>query len=105
MSVSRTKPVFTQGDEFEAIVRSYERAGGDGKNLLSPKFASMVVSGNQVLSTHELPGLEMVAEQLSDGVAARVTARELVELPSTCASGLERGTQKSFHRDRRRRQR
>jgi len=59
-------------DEFEAIVRSYERAGGKGRHLLSTKFASLVISGNEVLSQHALPGLELDAKQLPDGVEAKI---------------------------------
>jgi Fe-S cluster assembly scaffold protein SufB len=85
-------------DEFEAIVRSYERAGGHGEHLLSPRFASMVVSGNAVLSTHELPGVEMQAEQLEDGVAARIRVAPgtKVDLPVHLCFGVlpERGTQR-----------
>lgn len=99
MSASRVeKRTFSMGDEFEAIVRSYERAGGNGKNLLSPKFASLVISGNEVLSSHELPGVEMQAEQLPDGVAARVTVAPgtKVELPVHLCFGVlpERGVQR-----------
>ncbi len=99
MSGSRSaKGQFTVADEFEAIVKSYERAGGSGENLLSPKFASMVVSGNSVLSTHELPGVEMEAHQLKDGVEARVRVAPgvKVDLPVHLCFGVlpESGVQK-----------
>jgi Fe-S cluster assembly scaffold protein SufB len=76
--------------EFEAIVRSYERAGGKRHQLLSPRFASLVVSGNKVLASHQVPGLEMMAEQLDDGVAAiiRVLPGTKVELPVHLCFGL-----------------
>lgn len=66
-----------QGDpgwarEFEAILKAYEQAGGDANFLRSPRIASMIVSGNQVLGVNEIPGVEMEAEQLPDGVQARV---------------------------------
>ncbi len=103
MSASRVrKPSFSRSDEFRAIVLSYERAGGEGKNLLSPRFASMVVSGNEVLSTHELPGVAMKAERLADGVAAHVTVAPgtEVELPVHLCFGVlpERGTQRIISR-------
>ncbi|NPV09058.1 MAG: SufBD protein [Anaerolineae bacterium] len=99
MNASRAgRRPFTVADEFEAIVRSYERAGGSGEHLLSPRFASMVVSGNTVLSTHELPGVEMRADQLEDGVSARVRVAPgtRVELPVHLCFGVlpERGVQR-----------
>mgnify|MGYP005850580983 CR=1 FL=1 len=103
MSASRERERgFGVADEFEAIVRSYERAGGEGHRLLSPRFASMVVSGNQVLSTHELPGIEMVAEQLEGAVSAqvRVAPGTRVELPVHLCFGVlpESGTQRILSR-------
>ena len=59
--------------DFEQILRAYEESGGDPQFLRSPKVASLVVSGNQVLGANSIPGLTMVAEQLPDGVKARVT--------------------------------
>ena len=70
MSASETR--LTVADEFRAIVASYEQAGGHGRNLLSPRFASLVISGNRVLGTHDLPGVELIAEPLPDGIAATV---------------------------------
>lgn len=80
MSASRPSS-FTIADEFKAIVASYERAGGRGDHLLSPRFASLVISGNQVLGTHELPGIEMTSETLPDGVAAAVRVAPGTKLP------------------------
>jgi Fe-S cluster assembly scaffold protein SufB len=74
-------PQFTIADEFKAIVASYERAGGEGRHLLSPRFASLVISGNRVLATHELPGVEMVSEPLPDGVAAHVRIAPGTKVP------------------------
>jgi Fe-S cluster assembly scaffold protein SufB len=58
--------------DFEQILRAYEESGGNPQFLKSPKVASLVVSGNQVLGANSIPGLTMTAEQLPDGVKARV---------------------------------
>ena len=54
--------------EFEAIVQSFERAGGDPALLRSPKVASLVISGNQVLGTNEAPGVHVEAQEFERGV-------------------------------------
>jgi len=58
--------------DFEAILAAYELSGGDPQFLMSPKVASLVINGNQVLGANELPGVHMTAEQLPDGVKAQV---------------------------------
>jgi len=58
--------------DFEAILKAYEQAGGDPRFLRSSQVASLVVSGNKVLGANEIPGLEIEAEELPDGVRARV---------------------------------
>jgi len=58
--------------DFEAILKAYEQAGGDPRFLRSPRVASLVVSGNKVLGANEVPGIEMEAEELPDGVRARI---------------------------------
>lgn len=58
--------------DFEAILEAYEQAGGDPSFLRSPRVASLVVSGNKVLGANEVPGVKMEAEELPDGVKARV---------------------------------
>ncbi len=58
--------------EFEAIVDAYEKSGGDGKQLLDKAFASMVVSGNKVLATNSIPGVQIVGEEIENGVRAKI---------------------------------
>ena len=58
--------------DFEAILKAYEASGGDPHFLQSPKVASLVISGNQVLGSNSIPGLTMTSEALPDGVRARV---------------------------------
>jgi hypothetical protein len=76
--------------DFEQILQAYEESGGDPKFLKSPKVASLVVSGNQVIGANSIPGLTMTAEQLSDGVKAQivVTPGTRVELPVHLCFGV-----------------
>ncbi len=59
--------------DFEAILKAYERAGGDASFLESPEVASLVISGNEVLGANAVPGLRVDPEPLTDGV--KVTLR------------------------------
>ncbi len=58
--------------DFEAILRAYEAAGGNPELLKSPKVASLVISGNQVLGANDVAGLEVIPEPLPDGVRIKV---------------------------------
>ncbi|MCR4405021.1 MAG: SufD family Fe-S cluster assembly protein [Candidatus Acetothermia bacterium] len=59
-------------EEFAALARAYERSGGDPSALANPGVASLVVSGNRVLGLNSLPGLDMSAEELADGIKAHI---------------------------------
>lgn len=59
--------------DFEAILKAYERAGGDASFLESSQVASLVISGNDVLGANAVPGLHVDPEALDDGV--KVTLR------------------------------
>jgi len=54
--------------DFEAIVKAYELSGNDVNLLKNDSVASLVVSGNQVLTKNEIPGVHMRSEQLEHGV-------------------------------------
>ena len=58
--------------DFEAILKAYERSGGDPNFLRSPKVASLVISGNRVLGTNQVPGVHIVSEEIEHGVRVRV---------------------------------
>jgi hypothetical protein len=58
--------------DFEALLKAYERAGGDPHFLKSQRVASLLVSGNKVLSSNEVAGIHLSSEQLPDGIRARV---------------------------------
>lgn len=76
--------------DFEQILQAYEESGGDPQLLKSPKVASLVVSGNQVIGANSISGLTMTAEQLPDGVKAQVTIEPgvRVELPVHLCFGV-----------------
>ncbi|MFB0545858.1 MAG: SufD family Fe-S cluster assembly protein [Anaerolineae bacterium] len=58
--------------DFEAILKAYERSGGDPQFLKSPKVASLVISGNRVLGANQVPGVRIVPEEIEHGVRVRV---------------------------------
>ena len=57
---------------FEAILEAYEQAGGKPDVLQTPRVASAVISGNQVLAVNEIAGVNIEAEELEHGVRARI---------------------------------
>ena len=59
-------------DEMTAILDAYQQAGGDTQSLQLPEVATLVVSANQVLMAHEIPGVHFEAEPLENGVKARI---------------------------------
>lgn len=58
--------------EMTAMLDAYEQAGGDPKALQAPDIATLVVSGDQVLAVHEIPGVRFEAKPLENGVQARI---------------------------------
>jgi Fe-S cluster assembly scaffold protein SufB len=54
--------------DFEAILDAYERSGGDPQFLKSDQVGSLVISGNQVLGSNGVPGMDVDARSLPDGV-------------------------------------
>jgi len=63
----------TWAREFEAMMRAYEQAGGKSDVLKTPRVASAVISGNRVLATNLVEGVNIEAQELEEGVRARVT--------------------------------
>lgn len=58
--------------DFEAILRAYEKSGGNPEFLKSSNIASLIISGNTVLGLNRLPGISAEAEALPDGVRIRL---------------------------------
>ncbi len=59
-------------DEMAAILDAYKQAGGDPQSLQLPEVATLVISANDVLMAHEIPGVRFDAEPLEQGVKARI---------------------------------
>lgn len=59
--------------EMAAMLDAYQQAGGDPAALQLPEIATLVVSSNEVLAAHEIPGVHFEAEPLEHGVKARIT--------------------------------
>jgi len=59
-------------DEMAAMQDAYQQAGGDPKALQLPEVATLVVSANNVLAAHEIPGVRFEAESIDHGVRARI---------------------------------
>lgn len=59
-------------EELSAMMAAYEQAGGDSKALQLPEVATLVISANQVLMSHEIEGVHMSAEEIENGVRASI---------------------------------
>jgi len=83
--------------DFAAMAAAYAQAGGDPGVLVSPTVASLVISGNTVLGSHTVPGIEFDAEKHARGVKAtiRVLPRTRLATPVHLCFGVlpERGIQ------------
>ncbi len=58
--------------EMSAILDAYQQAGGDAQALQLSEVATLVVSANDVLVAHEIPGIHFQAEPLEHGVKASI---------------------------------
>lgn len=58
--------------EMADMLEAYRQAGGDPSALGLPEVATLVVSSNQVLTAHEIPGIHFFAEPLEHGVKVRL---------------------------------
>jgi hypothetical protein len=59
-------------DEMQAMLDAYQQAGGDPQSLQAPQVATLVISANNVLMAHEIPGVHLEAEEIENGVKARI---------------------------------
>ena len=66
--------------DFEAILKAYEQAGGDPGFLRSSRVASLVISGHRVLGKNEVDGVQLVSEELPEGVRVKVIVAPGVRL-------------------------
>lgn len=59
--------------EMAAMLEAYQKAGGDPDALKLPEVATLVISGNQVLASHSIPGVHLEAKPIEQGIHARIT--------------------------------
>lgn len=76
--------------DLQAMSEAYRLAGGNPADLQLPHVATLVVSANEVLVAHEIPGIEFLAEPLPHGVRAhiRVLPGARLEQPVHLCFGL-----------------
>ena len=83
--------------EFEAMMRAVEQAGGKTDVLRTPRVASAIISGNQVLAVNLVEGVDIEAEEMEQGVRAsiRVAPGTKVDYPVHLCFGVipEKGVQ------------
>ena len=70
-------------NELNDMMEAYSQAGGDPQNLQLPEVATLVVSANQVLTSHEVPGIHFYAEPLEHGVKARISVEPGAQIEKT----------------------
>jgi hypothetical protein len=58
--------------DIDRLLTALERTGVDRRVLEDPATAHLVVAGPRLLSARQVPGLEVEAESLPDGLAVRV---------------------------------
>lgn len=66
--------------EMAAMLDAYQQAGGDIQALQLPQVATLVISGDRVLASHEIPGVHLEAETIEDGVQARIVVDPQVHI-------------------------
>jgi Fe-S cluster assembly scaffold protein SufB len=62
--------------ELEELMKVFGEAGEDNSILVREDIAHFAASGNKILSTRAMQGLEIKAEETATGIAARVRVLE-----------------------------
>lgn len=62
--------------EMQAIMDAYQKAGGDPDLLKLPDVATLVISGDQVMTSHDIPGIHFSSKQIENGVQAEIVVDE-----------------------------
>ncbi len=77
-------------NEMAAMLEAYQQAGGEPAALQLPEVATLVVSANTVLVSHEIAGIHFQAEPLENGVKAtiRVEPNAKIEHPVHLCFGV-----------------
>ncbi len=76
--------------EMEAIMEAYKQAGGAPDQLQNNDVATLVVSGDQVMASHDIPGIQFKAAQIENGVKAEITVSKnsIIEQPVHLCFGV-----------------
>ena len=69
--------------ELSDMLDAYTQAGGDPEALQLPDVATLVVSANQVLTSHEVPGIHFSAQPLEHGVKATIKVEPGAQIDKT----------------------
>lgn len=59
-----------------ALIEAYKQSGGQAHHLTDKNVASLTVNFNKVVNVSELPGIHMFAEELPNGVKAKIEVDE-----------------------------
>jgi Fe-S cluster assembly scaffold protein SufB len=84
--------------ELDELMQAFGEAGGDKGALADTGAAHLSVSGSSILSSRAVPGIDVHAKKIWNGISATVTVREGVKLQKSvhlCFGVLhKKGTQK-----------
>jgi Fe-S cluster assembly scaffold protein SufB len=77
-------------NEMVAMLDAYQQAGGDPGALQLPEVATLVVSTNDVLVAHDIPGVHFETAPLEHGVKARISVEPgvIIERPVHLCFGV-----------------
>jgi uncharacterized protein len=66
--------------ELNELMQALGESGADGRVFGDAETAHLSVSGSSILSSRVVPGIEVQAKELRNGISAQVTVREGVKL-------------------------
>ncbi len=66
--------------EYEALVETYSKAGGDAKALTSSEVGNLVIHHNKVLRANEVEGLKIETREFENGVEVLFIVKEGVRV-------------------------
>ena len=66
--------------EYEALINIYEKEGLD-TSLFGDRIAAIIISGERIIGLNNVEGVEIVGEEIENGVRAEIKIRDNVELP------------------------
>lgn len=65
--------------EYEALVEIYEKEGLD-TSLFGDRIAAIIISGEKIVGLNNVEGVEIVGEEIENGVKASIKIKDNVEL-------------------------